>query len=354
MAFHVPRTCTEVGGDSPQTQSRALDDYRDAAAYVLLGDPGAGKTSCFKAEARATNGLFITARDFLTFDANPEWGERTLFIDGLDETRAGVADGRVPLDQIRRKLVALGRPRFRLSCREADWLGDNDRSHLDAVASSGKVVALRLDPLHESQVREILGHRGDVSDPQAFLDSARNHGVSDLLVNPQTLNLLVKAAGTGHWPECRQDVFELACRELTKEENGEHRGARRGREPPWDTLLDAAGRVCAVMLLANEPMISFAAESGCLSLGGLLDNENASAALATRLFAGHGGTERFSPVHRTVAEYVAARHLARLITGGLPAGRVLALMTGPDGGVVAGLRGLHAWLAVIAPGSEAA
>ena len=55
---------------------------------------------------------------------------------------------------------------------------------------------------------------------------------------------------------------------------------------------------------------------------------------------------RSSPVHRQVAEFLAARYLARLIVDGLPVGRVLALMTGEDGGIVSELRGLSAWLAV--------
>jgi hypothetical protein len=346
MAFLVPRTCTKVNGNNDPAQSRPLAEFRDAAAYVLLGDPGAGKTSCFKAEAQATDGVFISARDFLTFDADPAWRDQTLFIDGLDETRAGTSDGRVPLDQIRKKLHALGLPRFRLSCREADWLGDSDRSHLNAVASGSEVVALRLDPLHAGQILEILGHRQDVSNPQEFLDTARNHGVSDLLTNPQTLDLLVKSVGAGRWPENRKDVFELACRELATERNDEHRGATRGAAPPTEALLDAAGRLCAVMLLANEPVVSLTEEAGRLSVRDLIDGENVRAALTTRLFAGQGGMESFAASHRTVAEYLSARHLARLIQDGMPVGRVLALMTGPDGVVVSGLRGLHAWLAV--------
>jgi hypothetical protein len=51
-------------------------------------------------------------------------------------------------------------------------------------------------------------------------------------------------------------------------------------------------------------------------------------------------------MHRTVAEYLAARWLAKIIRSGLPLDRVLALM-GVDDRPVAELRGLHAWLAVI-------
>lgn len=350
MTKLVPRTCTEVTGDGQLPQPRGLAEYRATPAYVLLGDSGAGKTSSFAAEAWETAGCFISARDFQTFDVRPEWRNRTLFIDGLDETRAAGSDGRVPLDQIRRKLDQLGHPWFRLSCREADWLGDNDRVNLQAVAPGGEIVTLRLDPLTGPQVREILDGRGDVPDAQAFLDASRAHGLDDLLANPQTLDLLVKATRGGQWPDSKKEVFELACRESMSETNSDHRAARRGAEFASQTLLDAAGHLCSVLLLSGEPSIALTpAQGGDLSVEDFQDPAAARAALATRLFIGQGGTERFAPVHRTIAEYLAGRHLARLIEDGLPVGRVLALMTGADGVVVSGLRGLHAWLAVHCP-----
>ena len=48
--------------------------------------------------------------------------------------RVGSGDRREALDSIRRSLDTLGRPAFRISCREADWLGDNDRDKLAIVS----------------------------------------------------------------------------------------------------------------------------------------------------------------------------------------------------------------------------
>ena len=146
MGLKVSRTCTEVpaGDGDRHTHSRPLEEFREAPAYVLLGDPGAGKTTAFESERDALGeekACKISARNFLAFDPqnHPEWRGKVLFIDGLDEVRAGSADIRTPFDQVRGKLDALERPPFRLSCREADWLGENDRKHLESVSPDSAV-----------------------------------------------------------------------------------------------------------------------------------------------------------------------------------------------------------------------
>ena len=67
-------------------------------------------------------------------------------------------------------------------------------------------------------------------------------------------------------------------------------------------------------------------------------------ALATKLFKG-ASSNRFTPVHRHIAEFLGARHLAGVIKERLPARRVISLMAGEDGTVVTEMRGLSAWLA---------
>ena len=371
MSRIVPRTCTELSAANasadasrgPADAGQPLERFRSTPAYVLLGDPGAGKTTAFRCECAALGdeAMYVTARDFLTFapDDHPEWRGKTLFIDGLDESRAGTPDKRTPFDHIRGRLDKLGRPRFRLSCRTADWLGTNDRQHLASVTPQrSAVTVLRLDPLTADDAKAVLAARPGITDPDTFIGEAGARGLDGLLTNPQSLDLLAKVvAKNGTWPQSRQQTFEEACRQLAAEHNQEHRSA--GQPPDVGAALDAAGRLCAMLLITGSagfttdqdhrdgdyPDIGQCASDPCAPH----DRYNRTAllqALSTKLFAAEA-ERRFIPIHRHLAEFLGARHLARLIADGLPARRVLALISGEDGGVVTVLRGLAAWLAAL-------
>lgn len=340
------------------TASQLLAGYRSRSAYVLLGNPGAGKTTAFEEEKRALGeeACLVTARDFLLpREAPSEWDGRTLFIDGLDEVRAGGGDPRSPFDRIRGRLLDMGRPRFRLSCREADWLGENDRRHLERVSPDEAVTVLRLDPLSDPDIRAILEDRPDVPDPAEFIWKAGECGIGGLLTNPQALTLLAKAVGGGdNWPRSRLNTFEMACRRLVREHNDEHRvsGGAWGA-CPTDDLLDAAGHLCAIHLLTGTDGFSLPGAEGDdrhldLHRCDYEPPEMLRHIQGTMLFKGTSD-HRFAAIHGHVAAYLGARHLTRRIEEGLPVRRVLALMTGRDGTVVTQLRGLAAWLAAQCP-----
>jgi len=357
----VPRTCTKISPDDQTARaqnrvSRPLRDFRSEPAYVLLGDPGAGKSTAFQAECDelGEEAVLISARNFLTFDVSrrPEWQGRTIFIDGLDEIRAGASDARSPLDNIRGKLDSLGKPSIRISCREADWLGANDQKHLAAVSPNSQVTVLRLDPLTEADIDHILSADPNIDDAHDFKKQTRSRNLEGLLTNPQTLRLLSDAvAEEGVWPESRLETFEKACRRSAQDSNQEHSIPKRQSSLAFNQTLDTAGRLCSVQLISGAAGYS-------LDLNGANDNYpcpddwNGESpmvwrqALSTKLFkADTDRSGRFTPIHRHIAEFLAARHLAKLIRDGFPASRVVSLIIGKDGAVVSEFRGLSAWLA---------
>lgn len=373
MRHFVQRTCTVVRGIEGERgregepgrrgdpASRPVEAFREVPAYVLLGPPGSGKTEALRLEARREGGRYVAARDFLTFDPEPEWKGGTICIDGLDEVRAGTSDGRTPFDGIRARLRGMGSPRFRLSCREADWFGANDRERLKAVAPNGEVQVLRLDPLSDQGVLDILGRNRDEDDPAAFVAKARRRGVEGLLRNPQNLGMLVAAVGEteDEWPRTRAQTFDMACRKLVSEDNPEHQIALNGKADT-ESLLAAAGDLCALLLLAGKAGVTLpgtAPDTNHPRLDQIPGRNRQLLRLAagTNLFAmpSAGPEGRLAPGHRQIAEHLAARHLAACIATGLPVGRVLSLMTGFDGGIVAECRGLAAWLAALSTGARA-
>ena len=238
-----------------------LEDYRDSPAYVLLGEPGIGKTQAFKQESEdQEDSVYVTARNLITFGAEPGWQSKILFIDGLDEVRAGTQDVRSPFDAIRSCLDKLGNPRFRLSCREADLM-ESDIAQLQKVAPDNeKILELHLNELTEDDINEILikNYKNVVESPIDFIKEAKNRGLFELIKNPQILDMLVSAiTDSGEWPDSRRKTFELACRKiLFTEHNREHIDAGPIQAYAIDKQLEAAGYLCALLLLSDKPGFS--------------------------------------------------------------------------------------------------
>ena len=348
--LRVPRRATAMHAQRGR-ETRSLAEWRDLSAYVLLGDPGAGKSESMRAEAKAVNGCFVSARDFITLGLKPVDLGKILFIDGLDEMRAGAADGRAALDGIRSKLNALDHPRFRISCREHDWRAQTDLAALSQVAPDGTVSELHLEPLARDEQRQVLqARRAEVSDPDAFLQRAEQHGIGSLLSNPLLLDLTIRAvARKGGWPDSRRDIYELSCRDLATEHSSEHLDAEPLNPGDIDHLLDDAGLLCAVLLLSGKATLTRSqtvtpSSIAWHSLPAELHMHDPQAALGSKIFITIAGES--APCHRSIAEYLASQAVAKQLRGGLPLRRILALMQGVDGGIVEPLRGLLGWLAV--------
>jgi len=343
--------------DDRLSEPEPLIHFRDKQAWVLLADPGAGKTDALKTLSQTEGGYYITARDFLDLKI-PTGQQSLIFIDGLDEISAGPTGGSV-LGQIRAKLQDLGTPKFRLSCREIDWRGDADSAALKRLVGDDNFLELHLTPLDRSQTEALISHwkQHDLASAQAFMRGAEDRDLAGLLDNPQTLNMLCNSTSDNNWPASKTEAYEMACVQLLREQNPEHLAEQGKSTIPDDQLLAAAGYLCAIMLLSGSAAIAQqhrpSIKTGVVILPELVSAKTAPLidhcrmALKTRLFRSNGETD-FHPVHRTVAEYLAARYLMTRIKDGLPFNRVLALILGLDGGIVPELRGLHAWLAATA------
>lgn len=328
-----------------------LSDFRRTPAWVLLGEPGSGKSEALRMEAEETGGEFLTASTFINSHSMlSHWRDKTLFIDAMDEARASGTDSLAL--RIANQLRLLDCPAFRLSCRAADWLGSMDKADLQDLSPDGKLLTLQLSPLTDSDIGQILQLNHGVADPEDFVALAERHGIKQLLNNPQTLELIAKAIQKDQWPESREQVYRLACEKLAYENDRRHRSHKRNNAVDNKTVTQAAGQLFATLLLAGKSGIARddEADSDEFPTAQQLSPEDPGAtehALQSGLFVPSGQhDEQLIPCHRSVAEYLAAIWLAdKLDKNLLPFKRLLNLLLGYDGGVVADLRGLFAWLA---------
>lgn len=320
--------------------------FLDDSCVLLLGHAGAGKTSLFRNFNREEEGYLIDAARLLSIGAGTSFKGKTVYVDALDEQRAG-DNLQESLVKVVRKLRELGASRIRVACRVADWY---DSSALDIPLGDyiGDYQVLTLEPLTESQMLRML-QALDVVDPKGFLEQARQRGLDELLGIPQNLLMLQKfVVKRDGWPIGRHALYEGAVEELLSEHNKQRRHTPRTYEK--SRLRSVSGGLCALRILSDMGGISLLPGEDeqfpyykDIPLG--VDDDAVMAALGLRVFV-PVDNEIMDTSHRTVAEFLAAQWLADCISEGLPLGRVRALL-GIDGMPASSLRGVHAWLAVM-------
>lgn len=356
MTYLVPRKAKSLQPDGSMDE-RWLEEWRSEHAYILLGDPGSGKTECLKAEAKAVGKKPIPATLIQEGLAEPTLPDDIVFIDAVDEARGASTQGGNVIGAIGRYLRDNGYPRFRIACREADWRGAADQQLIDSASPEAKPRVLHLSPLSDQDIRSIYQHQPDSPlGIEDFLQNARRNGVDELLRNPLLLDLMIKAvAGLGSWPVTRTALYQTACLKLAEEHSAVHRLSKAMQPGVIEAILDDAGTLCAILLLSGYGAISLSGQPGqqaisVHSLPNELALHDVDTAVKSKVFTIEGDLVR--PRHRTIAEYLAARALSKRVQEGLPLSRILSLAQGHDGVPIDSMRGLCAWLTVHLPSDE--
>lgn len=314
------------------------------APLVILGEAGMGKSTLLGWLAQQPGCSFCTA-SMLKRSKHPEKlikdGE-FLVIDALDEVSV-IKDGDV-LELVLEKLDELNYPKFVISCRVADWRSATGVSVISECYDQ-KPVELLLEPFNKDDCYTFLGRLHNPQIATVTIDHFYERNLEELLSNPQTLKMIADIAGSGSLPEGKTELFERAVGKLIEEHNLKHAyGAVSCEEG-----LATAGALCAAMLITGTTMISLRPMPDLdepplyfreiEDVVGLLGIEKI---LGSRIFKSVG-PDRFSYIHRRIAEYLAGKWLAKQANSLRKKRRLLSLLK--HGKLVpTSLRGLHAWL----------
>jgi hypothetical protein len=325
-----------------------------SAPLVILGDPGMGKTRLMEKLGEQSGCRFIRAVSFLRQPNYTTFGTDRLIIDGLDEVAAIAEDD--PLQNVLAKLVGCGAPQFIISCRSIEWRSATAR--IDIADEYGEVPQeLTLLALSQSDAIASLSARVGADRAKEAVFGLEIAGLAELYENPLTLNFVAAiVAEEGDVPRSRAHLYDRAVSQLRKESNDRHLDSTLARLSE-DDALDAAGALFAAMLITGRGSLSIGRpKNGSLSISELSDIANADnmrAVLGSNLYRTspqHPG--EFLPMHRTIAEFLGARWLARRAESNSLRSRTTHRLLGlisAEGGVPASLRGLHSWLPRFSP-----
>jgi hypothetical protein len=364
-----------------------LDQLRGLQVAILLGEPGIGKSTALKEEAkRLTNdGERVihkrlgdyTSDAMLVQDifASPEIltverkGTLHLLLDSLDECTLTIPKSArlliAQLESLQRSALTL-----RITCRTADWpahLTEQLRelwTQASDDGASGKprepVGVYDLLPLREADVVVAAVDRG--IPPEAFLDEVARQAIQPFASHPNTLNMLLGIfSRDGKLPKQRAEIFRLGCRQLASELSPLRQEIGLVGQLSPDQRIEVASCVAAVMLFCKRNAVwlgdTWRAEKTDLTeldlafgnatktIPGPIAPHPLRETLQSALFSGRG-PQRLGFSHQSFAEFLGAKYLAERE---FDVARLHQLLGDAGTAIPTPLAEVVAWIASISP-----
>jgi len=321
---YISRRISVTNQHGKEIEYTDADFFRINAPLIILGEPGAGKSELLRFASEQLNAQIYNAS---TVDVLPALEEQInlIIVDGIDEITA--YETGIPVNKILAKLPKT--TLFVLSCRAADWQDTINTRIINQKWQQQPIVG-RVISLNQQEIIDFVNTNGEGQNGEKFLKEAQQRDVVDLLRNPQNLLLLLKAVKNKGWPDTRLELYENASFELVKEDNDIHDSINKNR-PASEQLIKAAGFIFAQLLLSGKTSISLDAKGygeyprSSELISEDVDNDVIQSALSTKLFR-LTGQNLLEPCHRTVAEFLAAKWIAKELRNQLSLRRLESIL----------------------------
>ncbi|WP_376960692.1 hypothetical protein ABNQ39_22410 [Azospirillum sp. A26] len=339
-AVYIPRAL--VVGERTFTEEQLLQEGR---VFVVLAEPGAGKTELLKTLANLLQTTRIKASIFRNKLNISDAGH--LVLDAMDEV-ARIDSG--VTDQIIARASELSASTVIFSGRSGEW--DRGRTAYVEQCFGVKPIIVRLEPFNENEQRQLFNAEFPKEDFQDFAEKVQKFELTPLLGNPQFLQLLGAAyLQSDRVFTSKAKIFADAVKRLAHEANPEL--GRQKARPPTDEIIVLGGEVFAKLMLAGATGIATVEQLSDRDfpyINSLCRNVPQSTFLVdTRLLKPSDDADKHEPIHRIVAEYCAAGYLVRRIedpADRLSLERVFAIIA-PNGVTRDELRGMLGWMAAL-------
>jgi hypothetical protein len=252
---------------------------------ILLGDPGAGKTSAIHHELEKNENVRYhdlagyeepgqLERLFAegTFSGGMPERPTLVVLDSFDECRFGIKTLPDLLVREISKLPADRSWRLCIACRHAEWEFDVETKLRGAART---LELFQLAPLGWEEIMAQAKKAG--VDGDALFDFVRTNDLTPFVVRPVTLEPLLRSLReeSTQVPK-KEDLFEEQCERLCAEWNA-HRRSHAPRPLSDAELLDLASRVAALLHLTNRLYVctdpAHAVRLECLAEGMMLATE---------------------------------------------------------------------------------
>ena len=361
-------------GTSPNPGVLGTSDVRPHDCLVLLGEPGAGKSTAvldnlplnekglqpiyYDLSSFGSEDRFV--REVLDCDAVTKWLSTAehlcLILDSLDEAKTRIPHIGAILSE---RIVSWPTERLflRLVCRTTEW-----PQHLeDTLKKSFRDLAvLEILPLRRGDAGTLAA---EFCDAESFLKAVDTAGAGPFAARPLTLRFLAREFGkTGRLSDSPAGIYEEGVKALCEESSPSRREAGLQGQLIAAERVAVARRLAAAIRFGGHNGVWTGADSAAdaddLSLSGAgggsepgpngeisITSANLKEAISTGLFTARGAS-RFGWAHATFADYLAADWIVK---NNLVENQVRPLLFAPDGHVWPQTRLVAAWAISIAP-----